>query len=174
MKTAITGTPGTGKSTVAAGLAARGYTVLRFSDLAVSYVCGRDEERDCDVVDVEAMDETFRQRTDDLLVEGHLSHLLSVDQAVVLRCHPERLRSRLRGKDWSERKVEENVEAEALDVVVVAAVERHGMRHVVELDTTDRPAGEVVDAVASLHDDGVSAGAGDTVNWHEWLVEHAG
>lgn len=174
MKTAITGTPGTGKSAAAARLAERGYTVLRFSDLATAYVCGRDEERDCDVVDVEALDEAFRRRTGDLLVEGHLSHLLSVDQGVVLRCHPDVLSSRLREKEWSERKVEENVEAEALDVVFTAAVERHGERHVAELDTTDRSVEGVAEMVAALHEDGVAAGDGDAVDWDGWLVKHAG
>ncbi len=174
MKTAVTGTPGTGKSAAADGLAERGYTVLRFSSLAAPYVSGRDEERDCDVVDVEAVDEAFRRRTGDLLVEGHLSHLLSVDQVVVLRCHPGVLRSRLRRKGWSDRKIGENVEAEALDVIFTAAVERHDGRHVAGLDTTDRPVDEVVDVVARLHRDGVAAWTGDAVDWSEWLVDHAG
>lgn len=173
MKTAITGTPGTGKSTIAAGLAERGYTMLRFSDLATSYVCCRDEERDCDVVDVAAMDEMFRDRQDDLLVEGHLSHLLSVDQAVVLRCHPDVLASRLHGKGWSTRKVGENVEAEALDVVLTDAINRLGDDHVAQIDTTDRPVDEVVEMAARLHDNGIVARHGDRVNWSAWLVEHA-
>ncbi|MGC9307852.1 MAG: adenylate kinase family protein [Thermoplasmatota archaeon] len=174
MKTAVTGTPGTGKSTVAAGLAERGYAVLCFSDLAASHVCGRDVERDCDVVDVAAVDEAFQRQEGDLVVEGHLSHLLSVDQAVVLRCHPDVLAARLREKGWSSGKIAENVEAEALDVILDDALERHGEEHVAQIDTTDRAAGEIVDMVAGLHDDGIAAGAGDTVDWSAWLVEYAG
>ena len=174
MKTAVTGTPGTGKSTVAAGLAERGYAVLCFSDLAASHVCGRDVERDCDVVDVDAVDEMFQRDAGDLVVEGHLSHLLSVDQAVVLRCHPDVLAARLREKGWSSGKIAENVEAEALDVILDDALERHGEEHVAQIDTTDRATGEIVDLVAGLHDGGIAVGAGDTVDWNAWLVEYAG
>ncbi len=174
MKTAITGTPGTGKTSVASRLAADGYTVLHVSDLASSYVCGRDTQRDCDIVDVDSMDELFRGRTDDLLVDGHLSHLLSVDQAVVLRCHPDVLARRLRNKGWSQRKIRENVMAEALDVILLDAVGRHGEAHVAQIDTSDRDADAVVGMVAGLHDDGLSSDAGDIVNWSAWLVDHAG
>ncbi len=174
MKTAISGTPGTGKTAVASCLAERGYRVLFFSHLASGYVCGRDEERDCDIVDVAAMDAVFRCRSGDLLVEGHLSHQLSVDQAVVLRCHPDVLAGRLRQRGWSSRKIRENVEAEALDVVLIDAIERHGEGRVVMVDTTERDVAVVADMVAMLHDDGVAAGAGDMVDWNRWLVEHAG
>lgn len=174
MKTAITGTPGTGKSTVAAGLAERGHMVLPFPDLALPFICGRDEERDCDIVDVDAMDEMFRRREGHLLVEGHLSHLLSVDQAVVLRCHPDVLAYRLQEKGWKQHKIRENVEAEALDIILDDAIARHGEGHVAQIDTTDRALDEVVDTVARLHVDSISAGAGHSVNWNAWLVEHAG
>ncbi|MFO8133762.1 MAG: adenylate kinase family protein [Thermoplasmatota archaeon] len=174
MKTAVTGTPGTGKTSVASRLAADGYTVLHFSDLASPYVCGRDEMRDCDVVDVDAVDEVFRERQDDLLVEGHLSHLLSVDQAVVLRCHPDVLALRLGKKGWSQRKIRENVEAEALDVILADAVERHGGEHVAQIDATDRDVDAVAGMVAGLHEDGLSPDAGDSVSWSAWLVDHAG
>lgn len=173
MKIALTGTPGTGKTAVGAVLAAQGYTVESFDDLAAHCVVGFDRERDCRIVDVEAVDRQFRQRHDQVVVEGHLSHLLSVECVVVLRCHPDVLRERLAAKKWPEAKIRENVAAEALDVITVQAVERHGEERVGEVDTTHLSAQQAAQEIVKIVEHGFLSG-GQRVDWSDWVMDHAG
>ncbi|NMA11157.1 MAG: AAA family ATPase, partial [Methanomicrobiales archaeon] len=52
MMTGITGTPGTGKTSVAAELERRGHTVVRLTDTVRPYVIEEDRDRQTLVVDV--------------------------------------------------------------------------------------------------------------------------
>lgn len=138
MRVAVTGTPGTGKTT-AVDLVETDLGVVHLNDLvrADGLTTGRDEERDSLVVDLDAVGERLADRPD-LLVESHVAHHLDVDSVVVLRCHPDELRERLAERGEPESKVAENAESEALDVVLSEAVQRHGSNAVHEIDTTDR------------------------------------
>lgn len=150
MRVALTGTPGTGKTTVADALETE-LSVLPLGPVVreEGLVAGRDEERDTLVADVAALRDRFADRTD-VVFESHLAHRLPVDRAVVLRCHPEELERRLGDRGWADEKVTENAEAEALDVVLSEAVATQGRDAVYEIDTTDRSPAAVagdVDAV---------------------------
>jgi len=137
----LTGTPGTGKTSVAEELESRSYEVAHLNQLLEQRGIGSSgEERE---VDVEEMRE--RLELDVEVVEGHLSHFLSVDVCVVLRCRPDVLRERLSGRGYSDEKVSENLRAEALDVVLQQSVESQDT--VVEIDTTDKSVPDVADEV---------------------------
>lgn len=56
------------------------------------------------------------------IVEGHLAHLLKADVVFVLRCNPAVLRQRLQSRRWPRKKVEENVQAELLDIITAEAL----------------------------------------------------
>ncbi len=124
MRTALTGTPGTGKTSVASVLRERGYDVLdmtRFikeNGLREEY----DAERDTYAVDVDRLNDALSDM-DDCVFEGHLAHFMDVDIIIVLRCHPDVLAQRLRDRGYSESKVRENVEAELLDVILCESVD---------------------------------------------------
>ncbi len=124
MRVALTGTPGTGKTTVAAELRAMGYDVLdmttfiKQNGLREEY----DAERDTYAVDVDRLNDAL-SGMDDCIFEGHLAHFMDVDIIVVLRCHPDVLAQRLRDRGYSESKVRENVEAELLDVILCESVD---------------------------------------------------
>lgn len=126
VRVALTGTPGVGKTTIAAVMARDGWSVVDVKAWAHREGCvvGRDEEDAADVIDVEAL--AGRVPPDDgsrVVYEGHLSHLLPVDEAWVLRCDPEVLQARLATRGYPARKVAENVEAEALDVILQEALD---------------------------------------------------
>jgi adenylate kinase len=145
MKLALTGTPGTAKSTVA-GLVDAGFKVIRVNDLIRDgYSLGFDEERGCLIADIHRMSKYVESLEGDYIVEGHTSHLLPVDVVVVLRASPAALRERLKARGWSPEKVRENVEAEALDVILVEAMEGH--KKVYEIDTTNMTKMQVRDAI---------------------------
>ena len=137
MKIALTGTPGTGKTTI--GQMLRDDYGLKVVDLnevihTCHYCAEWDEDRDCSVVDLDAL--KAHKFSDGLILEGHISHHLTVDRVIVLRTNPAVLRKRLREKEYSERKIQENFEAEILDVILLEALALHGKRNVYEVDST--------------------------------------
>jgi adenylate kinase len=155
---ALTGTPGTGKTTVADRVADRlAFDVVHLNDAIreAGLFSERDVERDSLIADLDAVESWLagRRASDggDLLIESHLAHLLDADRTVVLRCHPESLKPRLRDRGESAASIAENAESEALDTVLASAVDRHGAASVWEIDTTDRTpeavADDVVDAI---------------------------
>jgi adenylate kinase len=137
----LTGTPGTGKTSVAEELESRSHGVAHLNQLLDQRGIGALEK--VREVDVEEMRE--RLELDVEVVEGHLSHFLSADVCVVLRCRPDVLGERLSGRSYSDEKVSENLKAEALDVVLQQSVE--SQETVVEIDTTDKSVPEVADQV---------------------------
>lgn len=148
----ITGTPGTGKSSVGAALASKGRTVVELGDLVKEHglYVGMDEERGSLEVDPEQLAEQIPSMLPDgdVILIGHLSHFVNVDLIVVLRCRPSVLKKRLESRDWSPPKVQENVEAEALDVILVEAIESG--TDTVEVDTTEMTPAQAVDSVEEI------------------------
>ena len=124
MRVAITGTPGTGKTSVSALLRERGHDVLDMTQyikdngLREEY----DAERDTYDVDVERLNDCLADY-DNIIFEGHLAHFMDVDSVIVLRCHPDVMKGRLEARGYSEEKVRENIQAEVLDVILFEAVE---------------------------------------------------
>jgi len=150
MKIALTGTPGVGKSKVADLLEKMGYKVLRLEKITDNFVIGYDKRRQSKIVDEELMDEYIKRIREKglLIIEGHLSHLLSVDGVILLRCHPNELKKRLRKKRWNEKKIKENLEAEALDIILERALERN--EKIWEIDKTGKSVEEVVSEIEKI------------------------
>lgn len=152
MRWGLTGTPGTGKTTVTETVTCD-LQVVHLHDLLQepAFRAGEDPERDTVVADLDALATWLEKQPDDLLVESHLAHLLPVDRVIVLRCHPDRLDERLRARSGVARaKREENVEAERLDLILSEAIDRFGMEDVFEVDTTDRDPAEVAAFVEDI------------------------
>jgi adenylate kinase len=150
-RVAITGTPGTGKTTTT-GFLETDRPVVHLNDVIQEHglIRGRDEERDTAIVDIDAVDDWLADAPADAVVESHLAHRFPADRVVVLRAHPKTIESRLRDRGEPETTVRENAESEALDTILGAVVERHGRDHVYEVDTTDltpESVAEEIDAV---------------------------
>lgn len=144
MRVALTGTPGTGKTTIAQHLDDDLLEVVDIGELIDrdDLIDAYDADRDTAVVDLDALIKTVADM-DDVLFESHYAHRIPVDRAVVLRCHPTELERRLRGRGVDERSARENAEAEALDVILAEAVDALGANAVVEVDTTGREIADV-------------------------------
>jgi adenylate kinase len=172
VRVAVTGTPGTGKTTATERLATEAsgdLDVVHLNDVIreEGFTTGRDEQRDTLVTDIDAVADWLAGR-EDVLFESHLAHHFAADRVVVLRCHPEKLEARLRERGEPEATVAENAESEALDVVLAAAVERHGEDSVYEVDTTDRSPAEVTAALEATLAGERDPGAG-TVSFVDYL-----
>jgi len=150
VRVAVTGTPGTGKST-AVDLLDTDLDVIHLNEVVhdEGLTTDHDEARDSAVADLDAVADYLDGR-EDVLFESHLAHHFAADRVVVLRCHPETLAERLRERGEPDEKVAENADSEALDVILAEAVERHGEDSVYEIDTTDRTPAEAASAIEDV------------------------
>ncbi len=168
MRVALTGTPGTGKTTVASHLAREGLSVRSLLSLsqAGEAVAEYDAEREAWEVDLARLARDLPSE-DPLVLVGHLSHRLPVDRVVVLRCHPDVLRRRLEERGWSPAKVAENVEAEAVGVITAEAMAR---AETFELDTTTSPPEATAETVQAILAEGGAAYRAPWVDWSEAIL----
>ena len=150
MWVALSGTPGTGKTTVATLLGNKGYTIVEVNKLAIreGFDAGVDKKRHCRLIDIKKINAYIQKhfnRNNLVFFEGHTAHLLkTVDKIIILRCHPKELYKHLLKKKWGAEKIQENIEAELLDIILCEAVELHPTKNIFEIDTTGKnPAGVV-------------------------------
>lgn len=158
MIVALTGTPGTGKTSISSLLSKNGFEIINLYQLAVdkNLIEGIDNRRDSKIVNIKELDELIikKYKTNDVvIIDGHLSHLLkNVDKVIVLRCHPRILKGRLQKKNWIEKKISENLEAEILDIILCETVEIHKKEKIFEIDTTKSSIEEITSTIISIID----------------------
>ena len=147
MYIALTGTPGTGKSSAAKVLAKRGFMVKTVEELARQH--GAIETVDGELeVDTEKLSTALPEPDGTIIIEGHLSHHLPNELCIILRCHPEEQRKRLLARNYSREKLLDNLEAEAIDIILTEALE--AWENVCEVDTSNLSAEGVADAIENI------------------------
>jgi len=147
---AITGTPGTGKTSVCKAL---GLAVVDLNTVIQQkrFYTGIDAERGSFVADLDTLKEYLSQEEKAVsIIESHLAHLLEPEVAIVLRANPTLLSARLTQKGFPARKIAENVEAETLDIIIAEAVVLCGV--VYEVDTSEKSIEEVASVVREIID----------------------
>lgn len=166
---AVTGTPGCGKTTLCALLAAQGHTVVDVHTLAqgVGAVAGHDDDDDADVIDLDAIQDLALPA--ECFVDGHLSHYLAVDEIWVVRCDPDLLRPRMQARDYGAAKIQENWEAECMDLVLLEALDM-GVR-VVQRDGSRRSPEELLAAFMASGPAPSQDHDIEDVDWSERLLQ---
>lgn len=167
---ALTGTPGSGKTTVARILREQGHAVLELARFVGDprFDQGADEDREgTTIIDDEALDAHLRAHLVDELgeapegpvfIESHFAHVLTfVDRVLVLRCRPSILQERLAKRGYSDEKIRENLEVEGMDLILQEAVQlRDGLQaqgrvlEIGEVDTSGRQVDETAREVLEL------------------------
>jgi len=137
----VTGTPGTGKKSVAP-LLAKGLRVQCLSIDEVARSHGLLERRGGEwEVDAGALRRELHGFSVPTVIYGHLlPHSIDerlVSRAVVLRCEPSVLKRRLAARGYSQKKVIDNVESELIGVVSSETFEAFGEAKTFEIDTTN-------------------------------------
>lgn len=170
---AISGTPGTGKTSFAKTLAkkldAEIIDLNKVIEKSGAYEIDSEGTRSIDPEDLSEEFKKILPSKEKVVVDGLLSHLLPSDritQVVVLRTHPDVLEKRLKRRNFSGEKLRENLEAEALGVILWEAVDAHGKSKVYEIDTTEMGASDAVKKFVNAFERGESLGPGK-VDWLE-------
>ncbi|MFH1623064.1 MAG: adenylate kinase family protein [Candidatus Aenigmatarchaeota archaeon] len=162
---AISGTPGTGKTSVAEALIRKlnatvkkrtgKYRLVKLNSLAkkAKAQVGYDSRRHSTIIGITRLRAALKELTGrhaNIVMEGHFAHLLPADLVVILRCDPMALEKRLKEKyDWP-TKVTENAEAELMGVITDEALPMHKVGTVFEVDTTKRTAEETADILRRI------------------------
>lgn len=156
----IGGSPGCGKTTIASLLGnSLDRDVISLGELAVEKDCISEEDlkRNTLVIDedcmVKAIMNEIDKHDDSLILEGHYVDLVpfnAVEKVIILRLHPEALRTRLEKREYPEIKVRENVEAEVFGVCQMDAIHSFGEEIVFEVDTTGLSPKETHDQIIEL------------------------
>ena len=179
----ISGTPCTGKTTVASDLndylALNGFhsRLIKVNDFAIEngLVLGEDSDKFYKVIDIDGLNECLNEEISQignsiLIVEGHLSHLCEgADKMIVLRLNPSILKDRLEERNYSESKIQENLEAEALAVCSAEAYDIYGEK-TNEIDASDKSVEEIRDLVIAIASDNLECPVG-SIDFMEWLLE---
>ncbi len=158
----VTGTPGTGKTTLAVKLAKK----LNFHYIDINKVVskhnlseGYDRKRKTKVIDAKKLNKelikeigNYKGTEKGVIIDSHLSHYLLkkyVDVCAVTKCDLKELEIRLKKKRYSKDKIRENLDAEIFDICLNEAKEN---RHkIVVVDTTkDINMNKIVGKIKSL------------------------
>lgn len=167
----LTGTPGTGKTSVSKLLEKRrGWKVVYLNDLIKEehLYSEVDEERDSVIADMELIRERLsgileeekgqhaekakvngEEKENITIIESHLAHYIT-DIVIVLRAYPPELKKGLEKRGYSEEKINENAEAESIDLILAEAFE--WCKKVFEVNTTGRTAEETLGDVEKIID----------------------
>jgi adenylate kinase len=152
---AITGSPGTGKKSIAPLVAsALKLTCHSLNELAASNGAISEGE-DGPEVDTIALRRALAGKVrEPSVVYGHLVPQAfgsrSVSRAVVLRCEPSVLKARLTARGYPPAKVNQNVEAELIGLVSAEAYDAFGVEKTAEFDTSATTAKGAAKAILGL------------------------
>ncbi len=146
----ISGTPGTGKSTLAKAIVRKcGYQRLDISKHYPKISYGYTSEKNCydvNLVKFKALVQKRLKESRGLVIDSHISHLLPkrmVDVCIVMICPDlKKLKRRLQQRGYSPKKVRENLDAEIFQVCLNEAKE--GGHRVIVVEDGKRNLGRIL------------------------------
>ena len=148
---ALTGTPGTGKTSLKKHLNKKIISLSEYYEQASE---GKTDNGEW-IVDIEKLDNIL-QDEDCNFFEGNFSHKLDkIDKVIVLRCDPQILEKRLESRNYSKNKVRENLEAEAIGLIYSEAIEIRDRANVFQVDNSTRKPQETANIIEKYINDNI-------------------
>lgn len=177
----ISGTPCTGKTTITNRLSTVFDNIycIHINEFAIenNLVLGKDPDKGYKIIDIDKLNEKLNEHITTklnyynlIVVEGHLSHLCDgCDKCIILRLNPSILKERLKDRNYSESKINENLEAEILDVCSIEAYNIHSDK-VNEIDTSNKSIDEVLSLVEKIILDKIDFPVGN-ISFIDYLLD---
>ena len=110
---ALTGIPGTGKSTICNILRGKNFRCYEALQIFGSNECMEGEE-----VDIDCLSSLWAHRDEkDVIVASHYSHLLGADFVIILERDPELVEKSLLARGYSSEKIFENMDSLYSDII---------------------------------------------------------
>ena len=148
---ALTGTPGTGKTSLKKHLNKKIISLSEYYEQASE---GKTDNGEW-IVDIEKLDNILED-SDCNFFEGNFSHKLDkIDKVIVLRCDPQILEKRLESRNYSKNKVRENLEAEAIGLIYSEAIEIIDKTNVFQIDNSTRKPQETANIIEKYINDNI-------------------
>lgn len=174
----ISGTPCVGKTTISEVLAEKlNCRLIKINEFAIEndFVLGIDDEKGYKIIDIDKLDSKINEIIADsnelLIFEGHLAHLCNgADKLIILRVHPDILKERLSARNYSDAKIRENLEAEAMGVCTDEAYEYYS-DNIYEIDVSDLTVEEAVELIGNIIDDIEDFAPGE-IDFMDWLIDN--
>lgn len=146
----ISGTPGTGKTTISNKISRFiDAKVISLNELAISenLIEKYDTKRETSVINdkklinfiIETIEYNKKENPEFLIFESHFSDIVPeqyIDFVIILRCDPDELHNRLKRRGYKKEKVRENVQSEILGNCVNYFMNKPLNTPILEIDTS--------------------------------------
>lgn len=157
----ITGTPGTGKTKVAdevAMILSKKYG-LKFKILHLNGIILRQKlwtsvdkkrkSKNADMARLKKFISKYEKENPNTIIESHLAHYFDADIVFVLQTGIKELKKRLEKRGWSKAKIDENLDAERVNVILGESLDIHGKK-CIEINTTGTSPKSVAKRLAKI------------------------
>jgi adenylate kinase len=157
----VTGTPGVGKTTIANKLASKlNVQCISVTELVKTerLFAGKDEDRATLIADTKRVTKRLQEIIDNserlLIIEGHYATDVVpkkyIKTVFIIRRDPIQLKNILEKREYSERKLWENLAAEILDVCLYEAISTCGANKVCEIDSSNKTVDTVLKEIGFM------------------------
>lgn len=156
----ISGTPGTGKTTVADILKDKFSALsINLTDVAIAndFILESDAQRQTKVANLEKlipyMENLISSHSNNIVIEGHYADVIPdslISVFIILRTEPHILKQRLIKKQFPPQKVQENLQSEILGACTSAALDNHDRNKIYEVDTSTASLEEIIEKTLIL------------------------
>ncbi|NHI91129.1 MAG: AAA family ATPase [Candidatus Lokiarchaeota archaeon] len=180
----ITGTPGTGKTTLAKLICETTNSKLfEINSIVIQneFFEDWDEERNVPIVNNEKIflffQDYLKSSSDEkiIIVEGHYFEFIPeglIDKIVILRSYPSILKQRLINKNFNDLKINENVQAEILGSIMGIVIDKYSKISLLQVDTSDMSIENSKNLILNFIEDRIpSTNQSEYIDWLPILEE---